>query len=446
MNNTSKIYVFLLNTKYLDGVKFINSVIYTQKTFIMYNITAGIIILLILLVLWIYFNQTEPDYSKTIEEEYGKMHGDVPTKHSENVKKQFQKKIKKGKNPSIFEHYAIYDINKNVDKNAQEARRSLNDLIQEMSRLNKQVPNGAPHINEDTNNDILFVLGHMEPADDVFANENNPMPGGAPVNIEHDRTQLQAALYNSLRDGVHQNRIKNTQPRKVKSFQRKIRWRSDSQNVHDLGDDVKAHVKFIFSENSKNKDIQKPFASINEYIRANLEQGDKVKCNRVMKTIGEKNIHMSKIGKKEIAILENIWKRVHLPVNRSNHDQLKNAFFDNMKDCIENGSVVCSTGRTSKMLSTFSKLDVQVPNLGSFRSKQMMRNEIYKRSSDILQNKLNTMSKELQDMYNKGDENPEIVKSMNEVRLDINKMTKEYKGKLSDGDVTKLKEECLAVI
>jgi len=411
------------------------------------NLIPGIIILLILLVLWIYFNQTEPDYSKNIEEEYGKMHGDVPTKHSENVKKQFQKKKNKGKNPSIFEHYAIYDINKNVDKNAQEARRSLNDLIQEMARTNQQTAAmNLPNINEDANNDILFVLGHMEPADDVFANENNPINGGAPVNIEHDRTQLQAALYNSLRDGVHRNRIKNTQPRKVRSFQRKIRWRSDSQNVHDLGDDVKAHVKFIFSENSKNKDIQKPFASINEYIRSNLNQGDKVKCNRVMKTIGEKNIHMSKLGKKEISILENIWKRVHLPVNRANHDQLKNAFFDNMKDCIEKGSVVCSTGRTSKMLSTFSKLDVQVPNLGSFRSKQMMRNEIYKRSSDILQNKLNTMSKEVQDIYNKGDENPEITEKMNEVRRDINNMTKEYKGKLSDSDVNKLKEECLAVI
>lgn len=424
----------------------------------MNNAILGVIILLILLILWIYFNKTEKDnYSETIEESYGKMHGDVPTKYSENIKHQFQRKMIKGETPSIFEHYAIYDINKNIDKNVQIAQQSLGNLIQEISRINKQsaeilAENATPNANidnyavhnptniEDVNNDILFILGHMEPNEEVLGNE---VVFG---NLEHDRTQLQTAIYNSLRDDVHRNRIKSARPRKVQSFKHKVKWRSDSQNVHDLGDDVKAHVKFIFSENSKNKDLQKPFESISEYIRINLEQEDKVACDRVMKLIDKQKIHMSKIDENEITILENIWKRIHLPVNRSNHDQLKNAFFDNMKDCIENNNVVCSTGRTSKMLSTFSKLDVQVPNLGSFRSKQMMRNEIYKRSSVILQNKLNSMTKKLQDIYNKGDDNPEIIKGMNEVRRDINKMTEEYKGKLSDSDVSKLKEECLAVI
>ena len=61
----------------------------------------------------------------------------------------------------------------------------------------------------------------------------------------------------------------------------------------------------------------------------------------------------------EMELLRLVWQRINHPVNQAHQDDLKEALAFQLADCQQHGSVVCTTGRTTRLLPDPKNVSMQ---------------------------------------------------------------------------------------
>ena len=154
---------------------------------------------------------------------------------------------------------------------------------------------------------------------------------------------------------------------------------NDTQNVHDssVNRQVKAILEIIISETSDKRHC------IEEIVEFYKGRSDYDLFTEVIDVIRQSEFVIM-IGISDKQVLELIWKRIHNPINEKNKDNLLDAFYLNLLECHENGSVVCANGRVCRMINSLSTLDAN-PKTWELMKLEDIRNMIFDKTRKIIQ-------------------------------------------------------------
>jgi hypothetical protein len=262
--------------------------------------------------------------------------------------------------------------------------------------------------------------------------------------IRHNDIINNEIKYNEIK----QNEIKeNLNDKKI--------WISDSQNVHDsiLSDAFITQYNLVSKENTTNQLynlVSKENTSnqlYDEIIKSlhNKCKNDeeKNKLNKIFKILDNNYKFDENIYEKDVLI--NIWLRSLHTNNKDNKDNIQNAIFDNMLDCIENKNVVCIRGRTPKLWQSLALLDYD-KNIGILKSKQLIKNEIYEKCGKTINNIINKQPKNIIDDYNNSKNNIEVNNLIKLLHQNIDNIKNEYKNKLEEIQLDTIIEECKSLV
>jgi hypothetical protein len=116
--------------------------------------------------------------------------------------------------------------------------------------------------------------------------------------------------------------------------------RLDTQNVHDTA--LQNSLECTYNV-YKNNETTHSFIDIHSHARRlGKSDSDIAKINRVVDEMKQRNSTVSKFQDTEINILQTIWD--------SNDQGIRDQVINALLDCEENGSVVCPTGTTSRII------------------------------------------------------------------------------------------------
>ncbi len=167
-----------------------------------------------------------------------------------------------------------------------------------------------------------------------------------------------------------------------------------NQNVHDnnMTHVLDTQIRQVKADNLTNvstTDYKDAINYVTNYIRS--RRPEQKAALDAYKDILTHNYPITFLESKmtEQSFIDLIWKRIHDQRNLTNRSNLEVAFADSMLDCVEDGKIpVCITGRTRKLWQTFAMLDFN-PELGIFKTKDMIKLEIYNLASNVLNEHLN---------------------------------------------------------
>jgi hypothetical protein len=342
-------------------------------------------------------------------------------------------------NPRPIDHYRLGQV---YLLNARNPAQAHHHFQQALEQIRDENVIGA---------DTPFILGRIGDFNDLF------------MDFPEIQTELplqQAALAHFERQ---MNQLKNIEKKKMefkdddpeftqKTILSRQDWQSDSQNVHDstIYQLLQNQINRVRDENANLSDIQ--VHGYNEavgYVRSKFKNTDKIQdIEKVISVLNDDHYvgHLS--GLSEQDVITAIWQRSFDPENKKNAQQIRDSLCDAVNDCVENGHVVCMTGRTSKVWQALARLDKQ-EDIGVLKTKQAIRNEIFQRSAKIVDDYIGdngSASLMLKEAYNKG-ENTEQVKELTEcMKTQISELKNEYKGLLPDDQLMSAVAECQAVV
>ena len=339
-------------------------------------------------------------------------------------------------NPNTIDHYRLgttYLINaRNMDRAYDHFNRALENIIEQKVDVRQ----------------AAFVLDRINEYKDRFIEypDNKNLP-------------LQEAL-------LAQFNIINNNTKKVKesinpgdpNFKQKVMlsrqsWQSDSQNVHDssIYTELNRQLSIVMEENGKIQDVKfRTYDELVEWYR-NYFKDDIRKLEKVNRTfdILDNNYPVRMLNNiREQDIIVNVWRRAHDERNKDNYNSIRNALGDSILDCFESYSVVCMSGRISKIWQALAKLDVY-DNIGILKSKQLLRNEIYERCAKIIDDYVGengSVSKQLKESYNNSEDTEQVKELINCIHNDIDNLKSQYLGLMDDHQIDMILLECKSVI
>jgi len=248
---------------------------------------------------------------------------------------------------------------------------------------------------------------------------------------------------------------KTTKKRNVDiELKRKKVWKSDTQNVHDsvVLNDLKSQFKYIKDQNNVTGCSRYTFDQICNFLinypNTHNKSKDIIKVLNVIRNNG-KVINLDVCEK---AYLMEIWRRIQTPVNNAGRKSLELSLICSLQDCVEKGSVVCPTGRNTRLMASLAHLDrdSKSKGIGILKSKESLRNEILEFSAKIVQKHIGSGSstpKYIIEHYNEG-KSTEKVKDLEEkIKTEILNLRGEFIGRgLDDKKIDQILSECMAVI
>ena len=241
-------------------------------------------------------------------------------------------------------------------------------------------------------------------------------------------------------------------------------WGPNVQNVHDsnLTEDVANSYKKIirgldFSGITDAEAIDEIRQSIDRLAsEGDITRDQKLKANKTLNAMVRSTGVFSKIGSSEKKILSNIWRRIHIPENEDNRENMTVALVENMASSVERngvaGSPVCMGGRVARVMSSLANMDHN-PDVGVLKTKELVRNEVFSVAQqtyktfmeDTIENgETESMRKGAEDCK-EGHDTPEsdafeeVVKEKIEERL-----RNDYTELMSETDLNTLIGECQA--
>jgi hypothetical protein len=370
-------------------------------------------------------------------------------------------------NPSVDD---IFTKNKIIELNRYEGSVNDHESFNEIIKDYEKVINNDDYIDDISWNQLDQLENFMQRNKDIMLDNHqyNDFIENA-LNIRPKK--LAETIEN----------VKSENDTKVESVNKYIEdnvtFTSDSQNVHDssvncqLRNTVNSLKKQNPSIQSGRKSTKKELV---DYIN-NLENLDSTKRKLALYSLDtiEKGAFNDSIDTKEDHLLDLVWDRAKIPQNQDNSELIKEAIVDSLIDMSSeyhglNGSnqsginVVCSSGRTARLLSSLATLD---PVTDGFLTVEQIRNDALKKSQDILQDTIKMYSSE-----NDSQEMPvspelaTVARSYNSVELletdpkaeqqfkDIviskinNEIDTSFKSKLSEKDYQNISEQCTSAI
>lgn len=225
--------------------------------------------------------------------------------------------------------------------------------------------------------DDMFMNLRVHGLEDILIHDYNvPI-----VHIEERRPDLRRDLYVATTKAEPK-----TGETKIDTLDRvinqSITHTSDSQNVHDS--DVQTDIKKIAAKLNVTLAPKVVDDKILEYIvSCTSDPTTKQKAIETLDTIKNRGIHISAVGATEQQILNSVWRRAHDVENAPNKENILNSLVDSLAACIENNRPVCSTGRSTNLLSSLCLLDYD-SNVSKIGTSEMYKNEILEKANSLL--------------------------------------------------------------
>ena len=229
-------------------------------------------------------------------------------------------------------------------------------------------------------------------------------------------------------------------------------WQPDSQNVHDsaIYEELRKQIYEVINDNKKiiNIDNHDYKEAIN-WIRIKYSGNPKLThVEKVISTLNNNYAVGIVPGINEQDVITAVWQRSYDPANKDNASQIRNLLCDSVYDCVERGSVVCMTGRVSKIWQTLACVDYKCGN-GVLKSKQAIRNEILQRAAKIVDDHVGTngtVSYELKSAYNNNEQTAQVTELIDCMKSKIDELRDEYKEHIDDAQLNMLLDECKSVV
>lgn len=342
-------------------------------------------------------------------------------------------------NPRAIDHYrvgAVYLLNA---RDRQAAHRHFNNAL-------RQIIEGEVDVRE-----APFILDRIDDFKDHFIDltdvDDLPLQEAmlAHFNIQHE-------LNNQVATKKVLDIAKDDPEFKQKTILARQNWQSDSQNVHDsaIYEEMKEQLLKVMDENKKIKNIQlHGYEEAVNWLRVRYKNSAKKNdLEKALSMIGN-NYEITGIpGVHEKDILTAVWQRTYDERNKDRAGEIKEAMGAAVLDCVERGSVVCMSGRTSKVWQALARLDCS-DDTGVLKSKQAIRNEIYQKAAKVVDDYVGingSASQALKTSYN-NNENSEQVKELIEcIKNQIDHIRFEYENLLPKDQIDLIIEECKSVV
>lgn len=187
---------------------------------------------------------------------------------------------------------------------------------------------------------------------------------------------------------------------------------NDSQNVHDseLQNAAKKNIDTLSPSDDDTDHIHVLRTTYQTHPK--LSNMDKQNISLVLDSINDTNVH-SKYGKTEMQILNAIWNRIHSDVNKTNKDELVLALADQLASAVEHGTVVCSTGKIMRIVSSLEAIDMG-NDMAPLKPKWAIEREIAEAAIQVRNSVLSSRPRHVVDAYNEG-ENEELADMMRDM-------------------------------
>ena len=358
---------------------------------------------------------------------------------------------------SAIDHYRLGTVNLLNAKDAKKAHYHFNNALNSIIEQSKNGKNNSYfNSNEPSNNistnDIhknTFIIDKINDFNNYFVEltDLTELPIQEAILAHYDQQKEKAIVFNVKKTEL----LKENQDLPQKIILSNQTWESDSQNVHDsvLYNTLEKQYEIVSLENKKIKDIEKyDYNDVVKWIRYHFKS-DLDKTNEINKVFNiiDKNdlIGLGNIREKDIIVA--IWQRSQDPRNKENNLDIKKSLAESVLECIEGGMPVCMSGRTKKIWQSIALLDIN-PEIGVFKSKQIIRNEIYQKCAKIVDSYLGnagSVSDNLKQAYY-NDENTEQVNELKEtIKKDIDLLIDSY-ANLLPKEIEIIKNECKNII
>lgn len=342
-------------------------------------------------------------------------------------------------NPRAIDHYRLGTTYLVAANNPRQAHRHF-------LRALEQVIGGEVDMKE-----APFIIDRIDDYKDYFVNfpdiEELPIQQAMMAQFEQQQTMIKQIERKKAE-------IKEDDP----DFTQKILlsrqdWQSDSQNVHDsaIYAELSKQLLQVRDENARIPNLQsKDYADVANWLKIRYKD-DPESDAKIQKVLTFLNNNYPVTGIPNISeqdILTTVWRRAYDPENKEHFNDLRESIGDAVMDCVEGGSVVCMSGRSSKIWQALARLDKD-PEVGVLKSKQALRNEIYELSAKVVDDYVGsngTASDALKEAYRNG-ENTEQVKELTEcMKKQIAELAPKYQGLLPQDQLDLTIQECQASV
>jgi len=434
-------------------------------------IALALLVLFVLYITYKFFNMLmyngEDYYQRQTHKYFDNLHGEALDDDAKNTI-EYGESITK---PRAIDHYRIgttYLVNaKNPVRAHAHFMQALQQVINGEVDM-KEVPFIIDRIDDYKDMFLDFpeieelpiqqaLMAHFEEKTNTIRNitriKNNGVSHGGVSRggVSHNGAPHNGAPHN----GAPHNGISNSDDPEFiqKVLLSRQDWKSDSQNVHDTAiySELEMQFKKVRDENANNKNlINKDYHDAVDWLKIRYKDDaiNTAKLNKVLSFLNNDYPIGNMVGVKERDIITAVWQRAYDPENKEKLNDIKEALGDAILDCVEGNTVVCMSGRTSKIWQALAKQDKD-PEIGILKSKQAIRNEIYERSAKIVNDHVGidgTASDQLKESYKRGD-NCEQVKELTEcMRQQIDELRNEYNNRLPHDQLNLIIEECKAVV
>jgi hypothetical protein len=167
-----------------------------------------------------------------------------------------------------------------------------------------------------------------------------------------------------------------------------IQHTNDRQNVHDtsVNDSLAATLDNLRATYSG----RDPYNILSEAERV-------ITCpyaRQTLKKIAEGG-YVSKYDCNELTIFAYVWDRCDHPLNAHNKNNLHNAISVALAECVEDGKIVCTMGRVTRILSSTVTLDFD-NTIGRAMTVEAYKNEIVQEITHIIDSELQRVQKDPQ--------------------------------------------------
>ena len=186
----------------------------------------------------------------------------------------------------------------------------------------------------------------------------------------------------------------------IENSQEIVRVHNDSQNVHNhsVGNSCKIIVEQLTEKNISSESYDEAVVSFLNEMRSIESNSDVLqKVTDVLDTLSTGEHSKFLRSEQEIFVL--VWNRVRDAEESKKEDMLK-ILIDNLESCVEYGTIVCSTGKITRMLSTFDAIDDQIIDI---KPDWVIKEEISNIASKTRDVILKGLSKEDQRSYDSGE-------------------------------------------
>ena len=386
-----------------------------------------VVILLLILIKHLYELQETAGDRK-----YAALHGEVNDENAHAVIIH----TRNMREPRALDHYragATLLLNlRDVPAAHQHFNAALTQIIQEREEPGPGVP---------------FILDHI--ADLVAAFE-----------LVGDDLPLQEAIFahHNTKPAIKIDR--NDPAYKEKTIITQQEWQIDPQNVHDsaMHDSFKEQYELVAQEcanlpNIAIHDTRELSRYLAQRVQQHEKQHEKHQLTSAHLVLLLNNIKLGAIvpelGVPEPCVIQTVWQRSFDPRNAANRDAMHGALLDACAACIEGGQCVCITGRTKQIWASMAHLDFN-PEVGIFKSKQTIRNEIYQKCAVILAGYVGDqgcINPELKNAFNLDADTVEVHQLRDTIKKNmIDEITQNYAGLLPHDQLDDVLKTCINVI